>query len=151
MPVFRRVADHQAGPAALGILVPPGRRTQVILRPRSLTWDLLPVRVREQAVFCEFGRDEAASLARRIHETLETAQGDQQVRVQAAADGYRVCAAVGDYLWMICGRVLGQAYRPVVFATQEQAEVAAQRIAAVLWPGPGTEQEVYFNTQNFTR
>jgi hypothetical protein len=151
MPVFRRVSDHQAGPAALGILVPPGRRTRVILRPRSLNWDLLPVRVREQSVFCEFGREEAALLARQIHETLEQAEGDQQIQAQAAADGYRLCAAVGEYLWMVCGRVPGQTYRPVLFATLEEADSAARRIAAVLWPGPDTEQEVYFNTQNFTR
>ena len=70
---------------------------------------------------------------------------------QAAADGYRVCAPVGDYLWIACGRAPGQAYRPALFATLTEAEAAAVRIAAVLWPGPDAQQEVYFNTQNFTR
>ncbi len=31
---FRRVEGEEAGPDALGILVPPGKRTFVILRPR---------------------------------------------------------------------------------------------------------------------
>ena len=42
MPAFRRVEPHQAGARALGILVPPGPKTVVILRPRGLDWDLLP-------------------------------------------------------------------------------------------------------------
>src|SRR6266478_2800407 len=104
---FRRVEDERAGPAALGILVPPGRRTLVILRPRALAWDLLPIRLSERADFCEFGRDEAALLARQIHVTLEQAQGDQHIHAQAAADGFRVCAPVGDYLWIACGRAPG--------------------------------------------
>jgi hypothetical protein len=151
MPAFRRVTDRQAGPAALGILVPPGRRTLVILRPRALSWDLLPIRLHERADFCEFGRDEAALLARQVHAALEQAQGDQQIQAQAAADGYRVCAPVGGHLWIVCGRAPGQAYRPALFATLDEAEAAARRVAAVLWPGPDAQQEVYFNTQNFTR
>jgi hypothetical protein len=151
MPAFRRVTDQQAGPAALGILVPPGRRTLVILRPRALAWDLLPIRLHEQAVFCEFDRNEAALVARQVHATLDQAQGDQRIHAQAAADGYRVCAPVGDYLWIACGRSPGQAYRPALFATLAEAEAAAGRIAAVLWPDPDAQQEVYFNTQNFTR
>src|SRR5207302_3778230 len=38
---LRRVEDAHAGPHAVGILVPPGRRTVVIVRPRALIWDLL--------------------------------------------------------------------------------------------------------------
>ena len=80
MGVLRRVTDRRAGPAALGILVPPGRRTLVILRLRALAWDLLPIRLHEQAVFCEFGRDEAALLARHVHAALEQQNlGDQQI------------------------------------------------------------------------
>ena len=150
MPAFRRVTDQQAGPAALGILVPPGRRTLVILRPRALAWDLLPVTPPPLAAICEFGRDEAALLARQISELLAAAQGDQFVHAQAAADGYRVCAPVGNHLWIACAREPGRAYRPALFATLAEAEAAAARIAAVLWPGPDAQQEVYFNTQNFT-
>src|SRR2546423_14410331 len=43
MSSFRRVDGAEAGPDALGILVPPGRRTLVILRPRALDYDLLPL------------------------------------------------------------------------------------------------------------
>ncbi len=38
---FRRVEGEQAGPSALGVLVPPSHRTVLILRPRTLTWDLV--------------------------------------------------------------------------------------------------------------
>ncbi len=150
MPVFRRVTDRQAGPAALGILVPPGRRTLVILRPRALAWDLLPMTPPPQAAFCEFGRDEAALLARRVHDLLEAAQGDHPLHAQAGADGYRVVAPVGELLWIACAREPGRAYHPALFATLAEAEAAALHIGAVLWPGPDAQQEVYFNTQHFT-
>ena len=75
MPAFRRVDAQRAGPTALGILVPPGGKTLVILRPRGLEWDLLPARWGEDArvapVFCQFERDEAALVARRLHQCLE--------------------------------------------------------------------------------
>ena len=43
MAPFRHVEGNQAGPNALGILLPPGRRTLVVVRPRSLAWDLIPL------------------------------------------------------------------------------------------------------------
>ena len=51
MSVFRRVDDDRAGPAAMGILVPPGRRTFLILRPRALAWDLILLRRAEGSTF----------------------------------------------------------------------------------------------------
>ena len=62
---FQRVNPSQAGPAALGILLPPGRRTLVLLRPRSLDWDLVPLRPDEiegsQTPFWEVDRDEGSA------------------------------------------------------------------------------------------
>ena len=69
MPAFRRVEGSQAGPSALGILVPPGARTLVILRPRALEWDLLPLQDRDEG-FCEFDRETAAGIARGIQQAL---------------------------------------------------------------------------------
>ena len=66
MPAFRRVDARQAGADALGILVPQGTRTVVILRPRSLAWDLLPLKPGMEkarpAVFCDWDRDESAAV-----------------------------------------------------------------------------------------
>ena len=66
MSAFRRVEAQHAGGNALGILVPPGARTVVILRARSLGWDLLPAawngNPASAPVFSVFGRDEAGGL-----------------------------------------------------------------------------------------
>ena len=64
MCALRRVEGDRAGPDALGILVPPARRTFVILRPRALPWDLLLLRDPEAEAFRELGRDEAHAAAR---------------------------------------------------------------------------------------
>lgn len=151
MSPFRRVTDDGAGPDALGILVPPGRRTVVILRPRSLAWDLVLLRDRENATFRELGRDEAATTARLLFRALEcwAAGGPGRVRAVAAAAGYWVCGEVGEFPLIACLREPGQPYRPTVFATPEEAAQTAARIAAVLCPPAGAEQQFYFNTQNF--
>jgi hypothetical protein len=65
---LRRVEDHRAGPSALGILVPPGRRTFLVLRPRALSWDLLLLRPGSMNAFRELAPAEASCLA---HELLE--------------------------------------------------------------------------------
>jgi hypothetical protein len=155
MPPFRRVEDCRAGPMALGILVPPGLRTFVILRPRALEWDLLPLRPGEGAVgFCEFGRDEAAGVARRVQRALELGAGGGDSPVQAVdrpdGDGFLVVARAGEFRWVACGRTPGQPYRASVFATLEGASDAAVRLTRFLCPDAEAGQEYYFNTQNFT-
>ncbi len=155
MPPFRRVEDCRAGPTALGILVPPGLRTLVILRPRALDWDLLPVRGAGEgaAAFCDFERDEAAGLARRVQRDLEQGVEKQASPVQAVArpegEGFWIVARAGELEWVACRRVPGQPYQAAVFATRELAAEAAQCLALVLWPDADAGQEYYFNTQNF--
>jgi hypothetical protein len=157
MPPFRRVEDCRASPSALGILVPPGLRTVVILRPRALDWDLLPARVGEGAAifFSDFDRDEAAGVARQVLRALEREACGETNPVAAMANpagtGYVVVARPGEYGLIACPRIPGQPYRPMVFATIEEASAAAERLAAVLWPAAEANQEYYFNTQNFTR
>jgi hypothetical protein len=63
MSPLRRVFGERSGPTALGILVPPGRRTVLILRPRALAWDLLLTHPGPAAPFRELGRDEAEAAA----------------------------------------------------------------------------------------
>ncbi len=154
MPPFRRVEDRRASATALGILVPPGGRTLVILRPRALEWDLLPLRP-DGAAFSEFGRDEAAGIARRVQRALEqgAGNGESPIRVakRAAGDGYHIEVRAGDLDWVVCRRLPGQPYEKVVFAALEGASDAAARLAPFLWPDADADQEYYFNTQNFAR
>jgi hypothetical protein len=150
---LRRVRDDQAGPAALGILVPPGRQTFLILRPRSLPWDLLLVRSAEAPAFRDLPHAEADRLAGELARALDDwprAPG----RVEAVADpggaGARLLARVGPFALLACPRLPGQPYRPHVFADTAEAREAAARLAAVLCPPPGVEQELYFNTRHFS-
>ncbi len=158
MPPFLRVEDHRAGPTALGILVPPGARTLVIVRPRGLEWDLLPLRPGgdgEPAAFCDFGRDEAAGVARRVQRALEQGVAGGVNPLQAVphpgGDGYRVVARAGEWTWAVCRRVPGQPYQLTVFTTLEGASEVVACLARVLWPPADAGQEYYFNTQHFIR
>jgi hypothetical protein len=157
MSPFRRVEARSAGAQALGILVPPGRQTLVILRPRSLPWDLLPARWDGDSTcppaLCVFGRDEAAGIARRLQQALElgVASGVNPVQTIGDAQGahFQVWLHTEEYVWLVCRRAPGQAYRPVVFGSQEEALREAERLTPIFWPGAEAQQEYYFNTQNF--
>lgn len=153
MPSFRRVEGQEAGPTALGILVPPGRRTLVIVRPRALEWDLLPLdplRLSDGSPFWEVGSAQAADLARRVAEALE---GGARVEAIAAAsgDGYEVRAGLGTFVLVACRREPGKPYRPHLFATAAEAVQAAEALTAFVCPADGVEQEIYFNARHFAR
>ena len=155
MPLARIDARH-AGADAVGILVPPGARTIVILRPRTLGWDLLPVRWNGDPAtpptFCTFTRDEAAHVARRLGEFLETsdAAGRQVVETFGRDREVQIWLRVDDHFWLVCSRAPGEAYRPVTFADVAAARDAAERLSQMLHPGPGRVQPYYYNTQNFS-
>jgi len=158
MAAFRRVEDHRAGPSALGILVPPGRRTVVILRPRAVAWDFLALipgaAVAAPGAFCEFERDEAAGLARRVQRDLDrkACEGVNPVEIAGAThNGYRLCVRAGGLAWLACLRQPGKPYRAADFATMEEAREAAVRLARFVCPAADADQEFYFNTQNFSR
>jgi hypothetical protein len=158
MSPFRRVPDGRAGPDALGILVPPGHRTVVILRPRSLAWDLLLRSNGANGIrmaFQELGREEAATVARRVFQALEAwaVGGPGQVTTvpSAGGEGYHVQVEVGEFTLVACLRIPGQPYQPLVFGTPDEAGSATARLHAVLCPPAGAEQPFYFNTQNFSR
>jgi hypothetical protein len=156
MAAFRRVEDHRAGPDALGILVPPGRRTVVILRPRAVAWDFLALKPGSEVPgsFCDFERDEAAGVARQVQRDLarRVCEGVNPVEVAGPADdGYRLCVRAGGLAWLACLRQPGKAYRPAGFATMEEARAAADRLARFMFPAADADQEFYFNTQNFSR
>jgi hypothetical protein len=159
MPHFRRIDARQAGPNALGILVPPGLRTVVILRPRALDCDLLPLQPGleklQPAVFCSFEREQAALVARQVHEALERcadrAPDPLDLVCVGAGDRFGVCARIESRLWIACRRAAGQAYQPAFYDTQEEAVLLAARLTAILWPTAEATQAFYFNTQAFSR
>jgi hypothetical protein len=155
---FRRVEARSAGAQALGILVPLGPQTLVILRPRALPWDLLPARwdgdSASTPVFCQFGRDEAAGVARRLQQALErgVASGINPVQTVGDARGehFQVWLRSEEYVWLVCRRAPGQAYRPAIFASHDEALREAERLTPIVWPDAEAQQEYYFNTQQFT-
>ena len=157
MSVFRRVEPDRAGPQALGILIPPGERTLVIVRPRSLAWDLLPAHWSGEPAaapeFCAFGRDEAARVARGLHEALEQAvqRGENPVETLGSPSGrsFQIWVRAAGCFWIACRRAMGQVYQPILFASQEEACQAGDELARIVWPQAGAERELYFNTQKF--
>jgi hypothetical protein len=154
MGAFRRVEGELAGPVALGILIPPGRRTFVILRPRALPWDLLLLREAGGIAFHELAHDEASAAAQGIYRALRAcAAGGQGPTTEVLADeegDYRLRASIGPFALLACPRVPGQPYRPLR-CPEAEARAAAGAILAVLSPPGGTEQELYFNTRFFER
>jgi hypothetical protein len=158
MSPFRRVKSHQAGPNALGILVPPGARTLVILRPRSLPWDLLPARWNGRSdsppAFCTFSRDEAAAVARRLQQALEQAVTDGVNPVETSGDVHdtrcQVWIRTSELVWIVCRRTPGNAYEPAVFTDRDAAVTVAGQLSPICWPAAEGGQEYYFNTQQFT-
>ncbi len=154
---FSRVQGERASPSALGILIPPGRRTMMIVRPRALDWDLLPVdpRANDEPHFWEVSREFAPRLAQEFLSALteEGEPGGNRVEAIAApdGDGYQVRAGVGRFVLIVCGRVAGQPYQPLVFESVAEACAAADRISSFLCPARDAEQEVYLNTRQFSR
>ncbi|MBI1913941.1 MAG: hypothetical protein HYS12_04285 [Planctomycetes bacterium] len=152
---LRRVTDDRAGPDALGILLPPGLRTVLIVRPRGLRWDLLLVQGMAGTSFRSLGRAEAPLVAQAFYRALEAwnSGGAGHVGVVASSEGtgFLVWADVGDFALVACERIPGQPYRPMLFAAEEEARAAVGLIAAALCPPAHAEQEVYLNTRNFTR
>jgi hypothetical protein len=149
---FVHVEGEQAGPSALGILVPPGRRTLLVVRPRPLDWDLLPLDPESAAPrFWEVGRDFAPRLAQELARAL--AAGDNRVDAIAAPDsaGYHVRAGVGRFVLIVCARRPGQAYQPLVLDSVREACAVAEQVGRFVCPAPQAEQELYLNTRHFSR
>lgn len=155
MPPFLRIDQNRAGPAAVGILVPPGQRTTVIVRPRALKWDLLPVRIEDgvRSAFCQFSRDEAAGVARLLHRDLSataaTGLDPFVLFSQPKASSFQIGIKGGEFYWIVCARTPGRSYEPVEFASEAEAQASVQDIGKFLCPPPDANQEVYFNTQHF--
>jgi hypothetical protein len=156
--MFTRVDPQHAGPSALGILVPQGMKTLVIVRPRALEWDLLPARwdgdSNHPPEFCLFTRDDAAGVARRLVKSLEAAVEHAANPLEsfgdAQGDHLQIWLRAEEFVWIVCRRAPGQAYQPMIFATKKEAALAAGKLGAFLWPAANLKQEYYFNTQNLS-
>lgn len=136
---FRKVEGEKAGPDALGILIPPAKRTFVILRPRALPWDAVLCRGSLDLTFADLSHDEANAAALGLFRALR-----EGASVQQLADG-RLLIVAGRFALLICPRQPGRPYAALVGDTGE---------AAALWSAvlsPIGEQEVYFNTRFFER
>lgn len=153
MSIFSRVDPTVAGPNALGVLIPPGRMTIVVLRPKGLMWDLLPARWEGEASrpprFCQFPREEAPSIARGLVQFLEDAVAKKLNPLETFGNGrtIQIWLRAPELFWILCRRLPGEAYSPAVFPTLTEAEAVGEQVARFVWP-PG-EQEIYFNTQKF--
>lgn len=160
MPPFRTVNGGRAGPQALGVLVPPGNRTVVVLRPRALTVDLVLVRREPDGSwgdgFREAERVGAGLAAQQLHRALLSwaeEHGTGQVQVAPTADGAGWCVRVevAAFPLIVCGRVPGQPYQPLVFPSQQEAEATAATLLTILCPATDAEQELYTNLSMFGR
>jgi hypothetical protein len=149
---FRRVEGEQAGPDALGILIPPARRTFVIVRPRGLPWDLLLTRGSDDLGFADLSHDEASAAAQGLYRALRdwAAGGAGTIDVLGGEDGCRLVVRVGPFGLVACPRRPGQPYAALVCA-EADARAAAERLRAMLCPPGDALQELYFNTRFFER
>ena len=151
--MFQRVDLKHANATALGILVPQGAKTLVIVRPRALTFDMLPARwdgERGHAPqFCAFTRDEAAQVARRLIAALEAANANP---VQTFGDGdcFQVWLRTAEHVWIVCRRAPREAYQPILFATHAEAVCEAEKLSAYVWPAADASQQYYVNTQRLS-
>jgi hypothetical protein len=173
MPALRRVPGNQAGPDAVGILLPPGGRTVLIVRPRVLPWDLLLVQGIAGIAFRELSPTEAPGVAEAFFRALddwnqggpghvgaaatslprvgERAREGSDTQRATAPGGYLVWADVGDFALVACERLPGQPYMPRTFLIEEEARQAATQIGMALCPAGPVQRDVYFNTRHFAR
>jgi hypothetical protein len=157
MPAFRRVLGERAGPTAVGVLVPPGKRTLVVVRPRALNFDLVLAQPgadgKPGAGFQEMGRHHAAAAAQKLSQSLIhwAEEGLGGAETMPLADGFSVWADIEGQPLVACRRLPGEAYRPAVFGTLEEARETAGQVTSALRPGPEANRELYTNTQHFNR
>src|SRR5688500_17181821 len=109
---FRRVEGEKAGPEALGILVPPGKRTFLILRPRSLPWDLLMCRGPDDLSFVQLAHDEASAAAQGLYRALRDWAAGGPGSIETVGAGVRV--VIGPFALVVCPRTPGQPYAPLL-------------------------------------
>jgi hypothetical protein len=126
----------------------------VIVRPRAIPWDLLPLgpgaAVTSPRPFWETSPVQAAAAAERLAQALE--QGSvAAAAVHPAAMGFVVLVEVAGLPLVVCGRVPGQPYQPLALASEREAGAVADHVTAVLAPAADRGGELYVNTRQFAR
>jgi hypothetical protein len=153
MPAFVERAPAEAGPRALGILVPPGKRTLIILRPRALSWDLVLERPpgAPQPGLWELHPLEAKPLVGSLRALLANGKSVNTELVQAAAAShFQVRVGLGELRLVVCDRATGQPYCPSRFKSEAEARRVEEMIKAILSPGADANHELYCNTRHFS-
>lgn len=153
MGTFRRVEADQAGPTAVGILVPPAKRTFVIVRPRALPWDLVLCQPTDDLTFQALDHSEASAMAQAIHRALrEWSEGGmggiESIAVNRGAQWLRL--RLNGLVLLVCSRNPGQPYAPLT-CPPDESPCIIDRLTRYLCPAAGVEQEVYFNVRFFER
>jgi hypothetical protein len=129
----------------------------VILRPRALDFDLVLADAGTRPIagneFWEMGRKQALQVANRLEEGLQAwaAGGQGQLQIVDDALGFRLSAEAGPFTLLVCKRIPGQPYAASIFRDRVEAEQIRLRLAPVLFPRDGAEQEYYLNTREFGR
>jgi hypothetical protein len=155
MCAFRRVPADRAGPGAVGILVPPARRTFLIVRARTLSFDLLLLSEARGTTFRDLDRERAERAAEALCDLLREPAPDKAVRIQTtesddgATLGFQLRVHIGPFHFIACNRRPGQPYKALEFSAIEAANAAGGEVFALLCPVSMVEQEIYLNTRNF--
>ncbi len=151
---LRRVTDTEAGPDAVGMLLPPGRLTFLIIRPRALSSDLLLVQSATDSAFRPMSRDEATIVTQKVYRALERwlDQGDGQADPvpMPGNSAFHLQVRIGGFYFLACPRRPGQPYQPQSFADHAAAHASAQELVRALCPSAAVEREIYFNIRHFT-
>jgi hypothetical protein len=141
----------------VGILVPPGNRTLIVVRPRALDIDLVLIRPETDngtgPGFMEMPRQQAGVDAQKLAQALVSWAngGSGSIEPEPTGDAYWVQAEVETFSLIACERVPGQPYRPKLFATVDEAEQTADELRRLLCPPPDANQELYTNLSQFGR
>jgi hypothetical protein len=147
---FRQVDARSASATALGILIPPGPRTVVVLRPRALPWDLVLLRPTADR-FWEIDEIEAALMTRRVCRTLEACLTADLGRIELVPGAdriqYTLRVVTHALVWLLCARDPGKPFRPLYLAHIEAARAVAKRVGDALSSHPSAEKDWYTNLE----
>src|SRR5205085_2642591 len=128
------------------------RRTFVILRPRSLPWDLLLCQGPQTLDFWQLGHAEASAAAQGLYRALRewAAGGLGGIEAVPGEEGCRLRVGMGDFALVVCLRMPGQSYAALACRAADAFDIAG-RLRQVLSPAEAAEQEVYVNARHFDR
>jgi hypothetical protein len=104
----------------------------------------------DDLTFAQLAHDEASAAAQGLYRALRgwSAGGPGTIDAIRTSEGNRLRLAVGGFALVVCPRIPGQPYSPIVCSDGEAVEATCQLRTALC---PQGEQEVYFNMRFFER